>query len=128
MNKRLYWLKLKDDFFKTKEIKKLRKIAGGDTYTIIYLKMQLLSINNGGIIEFDGTEKNIAEQLSYQIDEKLEDIEMTLAFLLNHNLCEEIENNDCLLTEVPNLIGSESKSAARVRKLRNSRNNKLTNH
>ena len=31
--KKYYWLKLKEDFFRQKEIKKLRKIAGGDTYT-----------------------------------------------------------------------------------------------
>ena len=43
-NKRYYWLKLMDDFFDSKRIKKLRKMAGGDTYTIIYLKMQLLSL------------------------------------------------------------------------------------
>ena len=36
--KKYYWLKLKEDFFRDKKIKKLRKIAGGDTYTIIYLK------------------------------------------------------------------------------------------
>ena len=39
-NRRYYWLKLKDDFFKDKKIKKLRQLAGGDTYTIIYLKLQ----------------------------------------------------------------------------------------
>lgn len=38
MAKRYYWLKLPDGFFRQKAIKKLRKIAGGDTYTIIYLK------------------------------------------------------------------------------------------
>ena len=40
--KKYYWLKLKEGFFEQKIIKKLRKIAGGDTYVIIYLKMQLL--------------------------------------------------------------------------------------
>ena len=30
----LFWLKLPKDFFRQKEIKKLRTIAGGDTYTI----------------------------------------------------------------------------------------------
>lgn len=35
MAKRYYWLKLPDGFFRQKAIKKLRKIAGGDTYTII---------------------------------------------------------------------------------------------
>ena len=45
-DKKYYWLKLKDDFFRDKKMKKLRNIAGGDTYTIIYLKMQLLSLKN----------------------------------------------------------------------------------
>ena len=43
MAKKYYWLKLKADWFSDKRIKKLRSIAGGDTYTIIYLKMMLLS-------------------------------------------------------------------------------------
>ena len=42
MAKKYYWLKLKKDFFNSKEMKKLRRIAGGDTYTVIYLKMQLV--------------------------------------------------------------------------------------
>ena len=47
---RYYWLKLNKDFFKSKRIKKLRKLAGGDTYTIIYLKMQLLAISENKIL------------------------------------------------------------------------------
>ena len=42
MSKKYYWLRLKNNFFQQKEIKKLRKIAGGDTYTIIYLKLTFL--------------------------------------------------------------------------------------
>ena len=41
-NKKYYWLKLKEAYFDNPKIKMLRKIAGGDTFTIIYLKMQLL--------------------------------------------------------------------------------------
>ena len=41
--KRYYWLKMEENFFNDKRVKKLRKIAGGDTYTIIYLKMMLSS-------------------------------------------------------------------------------------
>lgn len=36
-NKRYYWIKLKEEFFTDKRIKRLRRISGGDTYTIIYL-------------------------------------------------------------------------------------------
>ena len=50
--KRYYWLKFRDDFFDSKRIKKLRKMAGGDTYTIIYLKMMLKTwVKEAGITD-----------------------------------------------------------------------------
>ena len=116
-NKRYYWLKLKDDFFDSRKMKKLRKVAGGDTYTIIYLKLQLLSINNEGVIEFEGTDEDIYHQLALDIDEEIDDIKMTLAFCNANDLIEYV-NDDVFLNEVPALIGSESQSARRVRKHR----------
>ena len=100
MSKKYYWLKLKDDFFNQKEIKKLRRIAGGDTYTIIYLKLQLLSLKKEAIITFDGTERNLAEQLSYEIDENVDNIEVTLSFLRANNLIEQVSENDFLLPKI----------------------------
>lgn len=116
-NKRYYWLKLKDDFFDSRKMKKLRKVAGGDTYTIIYLKLQLLSINNEGVIEFEGTDEDIYHQLALDIDEEIDDIKMTLAFCNANDLIDYVDD-DVFLNEVPDLIGSESQSARRVRKHR----------
>ena len=48
--KRLYWLKLREGFFSERAMKKLRRMAGGDTYTIIYLKLLLLGLRAGGKI------------------------------------------------------------------------------
>ena len=79
--KRYYWLKLKEDYFTNPKIKKLRKIAGGDTFTIIYLKMQLLSISNSGVIEFEGIEPTFEEELALKLDEDLENVQLTLAYL-----------------------------------------------
>lgn len=124
VNKKYYWLKLKNDFFNNRQIKKLRRIAGGDTYTIIYLKLQLLSIDNGGIIEYKGTEKDIFEQLELEIDEDIDNIKITMNFLMANDLLECVDN-DVFLNEVPNLIGSECKSAERVRKYR--KNKELEN-
>lgn len=115
--KRYYWLKLKDDFFKSRKMKKLRKVAGGDTYTIIYLKLQLLSINNDGIIEFEGTDEDIFHQLALDIDEEIDDIKMTVAFCTANDLIE-YQEQDLFLSDVPELIGSEGASARRVRKHR----------
>ena len=116
--KKYYWLKLKDDFFKSKEIKKLRKIAGGDTYTIIYLKMQLLSIKNEGKLIFEGVEDNFVEELALELDEPSENIEITLNYLKMHNLIESCEQDEYLLPRVLESIGKESDSAERVRKHR----------
>lgn len=52
MAKRYYWLKLPDGFFRQKAIKKLRKIAGGDTYTIIYLKMLLVAMKQDRLLGY----------------------------------------------------------------------------
>jgi predicted phage replisome organizer len=116
--KKYFWLKLKDDFFNSKEIKKLRRIAGGDTYVIIFLKLQLLSIKKDGMIEFDGTEKDIIEQLHYQLDEQEDNIKVTIAFLLSNNLIEIKGNNDISVISVLHSIGSESSVTERVRKHR----------
>ena len=121
-NKKYYWLKLKDDFFNNKEIKKLRKIAGGDTYIIIYLKMQLLSIKKGGAIQYDQTEENVAEQLSLELDESVDNIKMVLSFMEANNLIEKLAVDNYMLTKVPSLIGKETDAAERMRNMRE-RNN-----
>jgi hypothetical protein len=54
VNRRYYWLRLKEDFFTDKRIKRLRRISGGETYTIIYLKLLLLSLKDSGKLYYDG--------------------------------------------------------------------------
>lgn len=122
--KRYYWLKLKEDYFNSPKIKKLRKIAGGDTYTIIYLKMQLLSIKNNGIIEFEKIEPTFQEELALKLDEDVENVSVTLAYLQTQGLIDMNENNEFLLLEASNNIGSESESAERVRQFRERENQK----
>ncbi|MDA3730035.1 phage replisome organizer N-terminal domain-containing protein [Niameybacter massiliensis] len=126
MAKRFFWLKLKDDFFRQKEIKKLRRVAGGDTLTIIYLKMQLLSIRNGGIIEYEETEDSLEEQLGLELDEEVENVRLTIMYLKSNNLIEQLDENEYLLNKVPEIIGSESDAAERMRKMRSGKCNKVT--
>jgi len=117
-NKKYYWLKLKEDFFRDKRIKKLRKIAGGDTYTIIYLKMQLLSLKDEGILYYEGVEDDFYEEIALEIDEETENVKITIMFLTANGLLEEVEKDKYVLLETMKSIGSESSSAARVRKHR----------
>ena len=116
--KRYWWLKLQEKFFNQKPLRKLRCMAGGDTFTIIYLKMQLLSITTGGTLRFDGVEETFAEELALVIDESPDNIQFTLMFLEKHGLIEELDGGLFLLPEAARNIGSESDSADRMRRLR----------
>lgn len=117
-NKRYYWIQLAQDFFKSKEMKLLRKIAGGDTHTIIYLKMMLISLEDGGHIYYDGLADNLAEEIALVIDENVEDIKITLIFLESKGLLTRKSDRDYFLEQVPEMVGSETASTRRSRKHR----------
>lgn len=123
-NKKFYWLKLKEDFFRDKRIKKLRRIAGGDTYTVIYLKLQLLSLKNNGMLIYEGIEDTFAEEMALDIDEDVDNVKITLAFLQANGLLDETDQDHYVMTETIQCIGSESASAERVRKHRETQKHK----
>ncbi|PKF08354.1 phage replisome organizer N-terminal domain-containing protein [Macrococcoides caseolyticum] len=118
--KRYFWLKLKEDFFNQKEIKLLRKIAGGDTYTIIYLKLLLLSLKNDGKIYFDGLTDEFSEEVALEIDESVENVQVTMQFLQKKGLIAfDTEHQDEFeLTNIASMIGSETDKAAMMRRKR----------
>lgn len=118
MGKRYYWLKLPEGFFRQKPIKKLRKIAGGDTYTIIYLKMLLIAMKQDGKIYFEGVEDDFYEELALELDEDSENVKVTVLFLIRQGLMELVDETEYRLTECDKMVGSESASAERVRKHR----------
>lgn len=118
MTKRYYWLKLPEDFFRQKTIKKLRKIAGGDTYTVIYLKMLLIAMKNDGKIFFDGVEDEFFDELALDLDEDSENVKVTVLFLVRQGLMELVDETEYLLKECGKMVGSESASAQRVREHR----------
>ena len=116
--KRFWWLKLRENFFDQTVIKKLRRMAGGDTYTIIYLKMQLLSLRNDGVLLFENIEDTFEEELALALDEAEDNVRMTVLFLQNHNLIEVVSNSEYVLTEAVRNMDSECDSAARMRNMR----------
>lgn len=118
VNRRYYWLQLKEDFFKSKEMKLMRKLPGGEELTIIYLKIMLASLPDEGKIYFEGLAEDLAEELALLIDEDTEAVRMTLMFLTKKNLLTTNDNYQFTLEQVPEMIGSETASTRRSRKYR----------
>lgn len=113
--KRYFWLKLYDDFFGSLRIKKLRKMAGGDTFVIIYLKMQLKAMKTDGVITFRGLEKDIVDELAIDLDEEPDNVRITVAYLLSCGLAESSDHLDLFLPYAVANTGSETASTQRWR-------------
>ena len=117
--KKYYWLKLGDEFFGDKTIKKLRKIAGGDTYTIIYLKMLLLAVKQNNRLYFEGVEETFPAELALELDEDVENVSVTCSFLEKKGLLKVMSEEEFFLTQCDEMVGSETEAARRKRKQRN---------
>lgn len=118
-NKRYFWIQLKKDFFDSKAMKKLRKVPGGDTYTIIYLKMMLQSLGkDNGKLVFEGYEDDFASEIALDIDEDEDAVAVAINILKKFGLIEMVSDTEMFMTEVPALTGSETDSTIRSRKSR----------
>lgn len=73
-------------------MKKLRRIAGGDTYTIIYLKLQLLSLKDEGALFYEGVEPTFYEEMALALDEDEENVKATLNVLHEIGLIEILDD------------------------------------
>lgn len=116
-NKRYYWMRFQQDFFGSLRIKKLRRLAGGDTFTIIYLKLQLLSISNEGYLEYKHVFDSFEEEMSEEIKEDVENIQVTINYLLSCGLMTQ-EGDTYFLPYAAENIGSETASTQRSRECR----------
>lgn len=117
--KRYYWLKLKDDFFDSLGIKKLRRKENGDAYTVIYLKMLLKSICSDGTLTYTGVEEDFIGELALDIDEDEETVREAMGCLVACKLVERPDNEHVHLPYAVENTGSESDSAQRKRVYRN---------
>ena len=118
MEKKFYWVKIQESFFRQKEIKSLKKNKRGAYYVIVYQKMLLQSLENNGVIYFDNIEDSFEEEVALMIDEKVSDVKFTMDFLKKTDLVEIVDGKEMRMLQIDNLTGSESESANRVRKHR----------
>lgn len=117
-SERYYWLKIYDDFFTSTRIKKLRKIAGGDTYIVIYLKMQLIAMKQDGVLRWKGVEDKFADELALELDEDPANVEVTISYLVAQGMAEFVNDTTLFLPFAVKNVGSECSSAQRVRECR----------
>ena len=120
-NKRLYWIKLRENFFQQETIDWLMEQENGSAYIVLYLKLCLMTANTSGeLIRTIGDmtipyePKKISQKTGFDIDT----VNVALSLFRHLGLVEETREGIQILPEVKNMVGSESASAIRMRKCR----------
>lgn len=120
-NKRYHWLKLKQDFFEDDTIFWLEEQENGKSYVIFYLKLCLKSLqDNGQLIRYVG-ERLIPydiKALAKLTNTATDTVAIAMKIFLEIGLVETLETGEIYMTQINEMIGSETDSARRVRKHR----------
>lgn len=116
-NKRYFWLKLENTYFKRLDQRKMCKQKNGYDMQRIYLKMMLLAVDKGGCIPFQGVYDSIQEEIAEELFEDVELVNQTVEYVQKNGLLE-MNELQYFLPQVLEMTGSETDSARRVRKHR----------
>lgn len=114
-NKRYYFLKLKDDFFSSEQTQALESEEYGATALLIYLKLQLMSLNDEGKIRKDETTGYKLRALAFMLHTDMDTLGCCLNLLIEYNFIQITSTNIINIIGFEELVSSETKDAERKR-------------
>ena len=116
--RKYYWLKLKEDFFKRHDIRIIESMDNGKEYVLFYLKLLLESISHEGKLRFSDAIPYNEKMLSTITDTNVDIVRSALKVLKELSLIEILDDQTLYMSEINNMVGSEGASAERMRKSR----------
>lgn len=116
--KKFYWLKLKRDFFKRHDIRIIEEMPNGKDYVLFYLKLLLESIDHEGSLRFSDTIPYNEQMLAVITHTNVDIVRSAMKLFIELQLIEIFDDQTIYMGEVEKMIGSESDSAVRMRRLR----------
>lgn len=119
--KRIYWLKLRNDFFKTHEVRIVESMPNGKDYIIFYLKLLCESSNHAGYLRFSQEIPYDENMLSVITDTNIDIVRSAIALFSKLNLLEVLDDGTFFFNKVEEMIGSETISSIRQREYRNTK-------
>lgn len=121
-NKKYYWLKLHSDFFDDPIIDIMSSLPDGDKVQLIYIKLLLKSLKENGYICLPGLLPTMEEELAKFLGQDVTITKYALDVLERANLLERGSGDwDLCMTKLPEMVGSETIAASRMRNLREKR-------
>ena len=107
-NKKYYYIRLKDSFFDSDEMKVLESMKDGYLYGNILLKLYLRSLKNNGCLMLNERIPYNAEMLATITGHQVGTIKQALAIFKDLGLIEVLDNGAIYMLDIQNFIGNGS--------------------
>lgn len=117
-NKKYYYLRLKDNFFDSDELKILESMKDGYLYSNILLKLYLRSLKNDGKLVVNDRIPYNAEMLASVTGHQVGTVKQALSIFKDLGLIDVLENGAIYMLDIQNFIGKGSSEADRKREYR----------
>ena len=117
-NKKYYYLRLKDNFFDSDELKILESMKDGYLYSNILLKLYLRSLKNDGKLVVNDRIPYNAEMLASVTGHQIGTVKQALSIFKDLGLIDVLENGAIYMLDIQNFIGKGSSEADRKREYR----------
>lgn len=114
-NKKYYYLRLKDNFFDSDEMKILESMKDGYLYSNVLLKLYLRSLKNDGKLVVNDRIPYNSEMLASVTGHQVGTIKQALSIFKELGLIEILENGAIYMLDIQNFIGKGSTEADRQR-------------
>lgn len=116
--KKYYYLRLKDNFFDSDELKILESMKDGYLYSNILLKLYLRSLKNDGKLVVNDRIPYNAEMLASVTGHQIGTVKQALSIFKDLGLIDVLENGAIYMLDIQNFIGRGSSEADRKREYR----------
>lgn len=117
-NKKYYYLRLKENFFDSDELKILESMKDGYLYSNILLKLYLRSLKNDGKLVVNDRIPYNAEMLASVTGHHIGTVKQALSIFKDLGLIDVLENGAIYMLDIQNFIGKGSSEADRKREYR----------
>lgn len=117
-NKKYYYLRLKDNFFDSDELKILESMKDGYLYSNILLKLYLRSLKNDGKLVVNDRIPYSADMLASVTGHQVGTIKQALSIFKDLGLIDVLDNGAIYMLDIQNFIGKGSSEADRKREYR----------
>ena len=117
-DKKYYWLRLKNDFFKRHDIKIISSMPNGRDIVLLYIKLMVESVDHEGYLRFSDAIPYTVEMISTITETKPGIVNKAMDVLKQFGLFEQMEDGTFFLPKVPELIGFETEWASKKRTYR----------